>query len=77
MVVFLLLRGGRAVTSPVKGRGKIFAGEEALFLCGLILWSYIRGLQPDIHGLEKFMDYGFVNTILRTGFMPPQDMWFA
>ena len=28
-------------------------------------------------GLEKFMDYGFVNSILRSGDVPPKDMWFA
>jgi YYY domain-containing protein len=76
-VVFLLLRGGRTLTSLVENHYKVFIGEEALFLCGLIVWSFIRGLQPDIYGLEKFMDYGLVNAILRTDTMPPQDMWFA
>jgi len=51
--------------------------EELLFLAALVFWSYIRGLQPDIQGLEKFMDYGFVNSILRSKFFPPADMWFA
>ena len=23
------------------------------------------------------MDFGFVNSILRSGYVPPQDMWFA
>jgi YYY domain-containing protein len=32
---------------------------------------------PDIHGLEKFMDFGFLNSILRTDYFPPKDMWFA
>jgi uncharacterized membrane protein len=76
-VVSLLLRGGPTLTALVKNHYKVFIGEEALFLCGLIVWSFIRGLQPDIYGLEKFMDYGLVNAILRTGSMPPQDMWFA
>ncbi len=51
--------------------------EELMFLGTLIFWSYIRGFQPDIQGLEKFMDFGFVNSILRSKFFPPQDMWFA
>lgn len=75
--VFLLLKGGRTVIRLVKSHYRIFLGEEALFLFGLVVWSYIRGLQPDIHGLEKFMNYGFVNSILRTSSMPPRDMWFA
>src|SRR5258708_38797604 len=32
---------------------------------------------PDIHGLEKYMDYGFVNSILRSQYFPPKDMWFT
>jgi len=54
-----------------------FVLEELIFLTTLIFWSYIRGFQPDIQGLEKFMDYGFVNSILRAKFFPPADMWFA
>jgi len=55
----------------------IFIGEELMFLLALIFWSYIRGLQPNIHGLEKFMDFGFVNSILKSRYFPPTDMWFA
>jgi uncharacterized membrane protein len=76
-MVFLLLKGYRTTKGMVQSRYRIFLGEEALFLCGLVVWAYIRGLQPDIHGLEKFMNYGFVNSTLRTSFMPPPDMWFA
>jgi YYY domain-containing protein len=76
-IVFFVLRGGRTIPSLVKNHYKVFIYEEVIFLCGLIVWSFIRGLQPDIYGLEKFMDYGFVNSILRTSSMPPRDMWFA
>lgn len=51
--------------------------EELLFLGFFVFWSYVRGFAPDIHGLEKFMDFGFINSILRTYFMPPLDMWLA
>lgn len=56
---------------------KIFLFEETLFLVILIFWSIIRSFAPDIEGLEKFMDWGFVNSALRSRFMPPVDMWFA
>jgi len=51
--------------------------EEILFLLVLIFWSFIRAFRPDIEGLEKFMDFGFLNTILRTKYLPPTDMWYA
>lgn len=51
--------------------------EEILFLVIFVFWVYVRSFTPDINGLEKFMDYGFVNAILRAEFFPAKDMWFA
>lgn len=61
----------------LKSRIPLFLFEELFFLLALIFWSWIRGFQPDIHGLEKFMDFGFVNSILRADYFPPKDMWFT
>ena len=55
----------------------IFIYEEALFFLGLIFFAFYRGQLPDIHGIEKFMDFAFLNNLLRTKFMPPIDMWLA
>ncbi|MBU2592137.1 MAG: DUF2298 domain-containing protein [Patescibacteria group bacterium] len=60
-----------------KNNWKVFLLEEVIFFSALLFWSFIRGFQPDIEGLEKFMDGGFVNSILRSGWFPPRDMWFA
>lgn len=54
----------------------LFIFEELLFLFGLLFWSYVRSFNPDIYGLEKFMDFGFVNSILRSSYLPPVDMWY-
>ncbi len=51
--------------------------EELLFFAALTLWAFVRGFQPAIEGLEKFMDFGFVNAVLRSEGMPPPDMWLA
>lgn len=61
----------------IKGSFRIMLLEELAFLAMLLFWSYVRGLQPDIYGLEKYMDFGFVNAVLRAEAMPPVDMWFA
>lgn len=63
--------------SDSKPKLAILVAEELMFLVGIIIWSFVRGLQPDIQGLEKFMDFGFVNSILRSRYFPPVDMWFA
>ncbi|HUS59820.1 MAG TPA: DUF2298 domain-containing protein [Nevskiaceae bacterium] len=75
---FLLFKkDSRKLKKEIKKNWKIFAFEEALFFTALAFWAYVRGCQPNIQGLEKFMDYGFVNSILRARFFPPADMWLA
>lgn len=61
----------------LKSYWKVFLLEEILFFIVLLTWSIVRGFAPDIEGLEKFMDWGFVNSALRSQFMPPIDMWFS
>ncbi|MBI1862797.1 hypothetical protein HYS00_01615, partial [Candidatus Microgenomates bacterium] len=51
--------------------------EEGLFLAALIALAFMRGQEPSIHGLEKFMDYGFMQSILRSTHFPPADMWYT
>lgn len=51
--------------------------EEALFLISFLFLSFVRGQEPSIHGLEKFMDYGFMQSILKSTYFPPVDMWYS
>jgi len=51
--------------------------EESLFFLVLVLWSIVRSFAPDIEGLEKYMDWGFVNSAIRAQYLPPADMWYA
>lgn len=60
-----------------KGKIGILIFEELLFLISLIFLTYIRGQEPSIRGLEKFMDFGFMNSILRAKYFPPLDMWLS
>lgn len=50
---------------------------ELIFLCFLMLMSLIRGFQPDIYGLEKYMDYGFIRSIVGGAYFPPKDLWWS
>ncbi|MBR3691387.1 MAG: hypothetical protein IKL89_01640 [Clostridia bacterium] len=61
--------------SPTFWRYAIF--EELLFLALLAFWSYLRACVPDLNSLEKYMNLGFINSMLNTDFMPAVDMWFA
>ncbi|MFH1827130.1 MAG: DUF2298 domain-containing protein [bacterium] len=56
---------------------KLIIFEEVLFIFSFLFLTYIRGQQPAIHGLEKFMDFGIINSILRSNFFPPLDIWLS
>src|SRR3989338_822122 len=40
--------------------------EEFLFLISFFFLVYTRGQEPSVRGLEKFMDFGFMNSIIRS-----------
>jgi uncharacterized membrane protein len=75
--IFLVTKKKSFFKDIFRRHWRIFLFQEILFLTILTLWSYVRGFAPDIEGLEKFMDWGFVNSILRSQFFPPADMWYA
>ncbi|HUW21261.1 MAG TPA: DUF2298 domain-containing protein [Candidatus Bathyarchaeia archaeon] len=74
--LYLIKRRKQLLVEFIKG-WRVIIFEECLFVFGLFFWAHIRSFQPDINGLEKFMDFGFVNAILRSRFFPPNDMWLA
>lgn len=51
--------------------------EEFLFLGAFLLWTFVRSQEPSLQSLEKFMDFGFINSILRSSFFPPKDIWYT
>lgn len=72
---FIYKNNKRSEVTSYKLHVTIF--EESLFLFCLFFWTFIRSQEPSIHGLEKFMDFGFINSILKTEFFPPKDMWYS
>jgi len=83
VIIFFLINYGvllvkkKHLIPVLKKNIRIFLLEEVIFLAGLFFWAYIRANNPDIHGLEKFMDFGFLNSILRSNYFPPKDMWYT
>lgn len=67
----------KSLAKTVQVHWKVFLFEEMLFLAAIFFWSFVRGFAPDIHGLEKYMDFGFMNSILRADYFPPKDMWYT
>ena len=68
-----------SLIKKIKSKGFVEAAvvEETAFLVVLFLMCYFKGFLPDINGQEKFMDYGFIMSMLRNGSLPANDMWLA
>lgn len=80
VLVFLqlyFLRNQQNIRSIITQHVRIFILEEIIFLGALFFWTYIHTFEPEIHGLEKYMDFGFINSIIRSEYFPPKDMWFT
>ncbi len=72
----LLLRKNNGYNDYKNYKFYIFA-EELFFFSALLFWSWIKGHQPAIHDLEKFMDFGFTKSVLNSVYFPSADIWYA
>jgi YYY domain-containing protein len=80
---FLLFRKGLALLHDLRDRFrtpafiKYVIATEVLFALAFAIWTIVRAHNPTIVDQEKFMDFGFLNAILKSGSFPPNDMWLA
>lgn len=51
--------------------------EEFIFSVLLVVLCFYKGMYPDINGQEKFMNYGFLLSMLKSDKLPANDMWLA
>lgn len=76
-IAFYLIKDKWKIRIAFQKLWPVFLLEEVFFLAALMTWAYIHSFAPDIHGLEKYMDYGFINSALRGDHFPPLDMWLT
>jgi uncharacterized membrane protein len=51
--------------------------HDALWTVGFLFFAWQRSLGPEIFGAEKYMDFAFFNSLMRSDGMPPQDPWMS
>ena len=61
---------------PFKHLNLVYA-EELLFFAFFLLWTYLAGFHPAAYGTEKFMDYGFMEAMMRSKTLPATDLWYS
>jgi YYY domain-containing protein len=56
---------------------KILLSNELVFAAGFFFFLLVRIYLPEIYRHEKFMDFAFLNAVMRASSFPPADPWFA
>ena len=60
-----------------EGHGDLVFWEEVIFLAAFLMWTYFAGFHPQAYGTEKFMDYGFMEAMMRSTTLPATDLWYS
>ena len=50
---------------------------EVFFFMVFAILTYIKCYNPDANSTERFMDYGFMTSMMKSDYMPPEDFWFS
>lgn len=58
---------------------RVVAETAVVFVAAFLLLIAIRSVDPAVHasGGEKYLDFGMLRTLLRSGTLPPEDFWYA
>ena len=76
--VFLFARNRATLLEWLGADGlRAIVRTDVLWTLGFAFFAWQRSLLPQIVDQEKYMDFAFFNTLIRTDTMPPQDPWMA
>lgn len=60
-----------------ENQGDLIFKEEVIFFIAFLLWTYVVGFRPAAYGTEKFMDFGFMQSMMKSTTLPAIDMWYS
>lgn len=61
----------------LREQSRLIITLELIFFVSFVGWALIRSLNPEILGTEKPMELAFINAILRSETLPPNDPWLS
>lgn len=85
-LILCLIGNGALLYYQIKNKKIGFNGSnliyiivtEFVFICVFAFWTYLKCFKPEAYGTtEKLMDFGFMQAMYKSDYMPPEDMWLA
>lgn len=74
---YLAHKNWQEIGDWVKSHRGLIISAEILFLLLFACWTVVRAANPNIEGTEKPMELAFINAILRSPSIPPNDPWLS
>ena len=69
--------GWKNLKDWLRAQRQVILTVEILFIATFGLWTIVRAANPEIVGTEKPMELAFINSILRSPTLPPNDPWLS
>ncbi len=76
-LLFYMRQTDKGMDCMPQGHVVLILWEEVLFFAAFLVWTYLAGFNPAAYGTEKFMDYGFMQAMMRSDVLPARDMWYS
>ena len=77
MLILAHRQSKKGMDSLPWGHFRLIIAGELIFAAVFLLWTYLAGMNPNAYGTEKFMDYGFMEAMMRSRTLPAVDMWYS
>ena len=72
-----LYQSRKGIWCMPEGHGDLVFWEEVIFFAAFLMWTYFAGFHPQAYGTEKFMDYGFMEAMMRSTTLPATELWYS
>ena len=76
-ILLFLYQSRKGIWCMPEGHGDLVFWEEVIFFAAFLMWTYFAGFHPQAYGTEKFMDYGFMEAMMRSTTLPATDLWYS
>lgn len=76
-ILLFLHQSRQGIWCMPEGHGDLIFWEEVIFFAAFLMWTYFAGFHPQAYGTEKFMDYGFMEAMMRSTTLPATDLWYS